>query len=148
MSQDSVIMLIRQIYSALPVDTKRMPDEISGLSFAQICLLVELFELERMSHEPLSLSALAQETGFSKPAVCATLKKLRSTGYVQMQMDDSDNRRKEISLTRGAWEIESKAEQYISKLDYTLCKGISPNDLQIMKKALTAVLQNVRNARL
>lgn len=146
MSKTHVVALLRQISNALPGDTEKRPDEISELSLAQIYLLGELFQLERTGREPPSLSALSRETGFSKAAVCATLKKLRTGGWVRMQMDDADNRRKEISPTREAWRLEPCITQYLSELDRALCTGISEKDLKTTEQALQVILQNAKNS--
>ena len=74
MPQDLVLVLLRHISNAVPLDARQMPEEISELTLAQACLLAELFELDGSGKEPLSLSVLAQKTGFSKATVCATLK--------------------------------------------------------------------------
>ena len=142
--QKGVIALLRQVSSSLPGETEKLPKEISELSLAQIYLLGGLFELERAGREPLSLSALSREAGFSKATVCATLKKLRKAGFVQMQMDDADNRRKEITLTQRAWQVEPCITQYISALDRALCAGISPNDLKTTEQSLQVILQNAK----
>lgn len=146
MTQNYVVMLLRQISSSLPGDAKKTPDEISGMSFAQVCLLCELFELERTGHEPPSLSILARETGFSKATVCAALKKLREAGFIQMQIDDTDNRRKEITLTPRAWKAEGSITQYISALSRELCAGIPQKDLQAMEQSLLVILQNTKKS--
>lgn len=146
MSENYLIILLRQISSSLPGNTEKIPQEISNLSFAQICLLGELFELERAGCEPLSLSLLSREAGFSKATICAILKKLRQGGFVQMQMDDEDNRRKEITLTQRAREVEDSIIQYISDLDHTLCAGISPEDLETTEKSLQVILQNAKKS--
>lgn len=146
MSENYLVVLLRQISSSLPGNTEKIPQEIAGLSFAQICLLGELFELERAGCESLSLSLLSREAGFSKATVCAILKKLRKAGFVHMQMDDTDNRRKEITLTQRAREIEDSVTQYISALDHTLCAGISPEDLETTEKSLQVILQNAKKS--
>lgn len=147
MSQDFVVTLLRQINSSLSVDARKVPDEIPGLSFAQIYLLSKLFELDKIENQPISLSDLAQETGFSKATVCATLKKLRRSGYIQTQMDDADNRRKEIVLTRKAWQATTSIAQYISSFNHALCVGIPQKDLQTTEKSLRMVLQNAKKVR-
>lgn len=146
MQKNHVVALLRQISSSLPGDTEKRPDEISELSLAQIYLLGELFQLERTGREPLSLSTLSRENGFSKATVCATLKKLRKGGFVRMQTDDADNRRKEISLTQEAWQLEPYITRYISALDRTLCAGISSKDLKTMEQSLQVILQNTKNS--
>ena len=146
MQKNHVVALLRQISSSLPGDTEKRPGEISELSLAQIYLLNELFQLERTGRESLSLSALSRENGFSKATVCATLKKLRKGGFVRMQTDDADNRRKEISLTQEAWQLEPYITQYISELDRTLCAGISSKDLKTMEQSLQVILQNTKNS--
>ena len=144
--ENYVVALLRQINSSLPGDTEKRPEEISELSLAQIYLLGELFQVERTGREPLSLSELSRENGFSKATVCATLKKLRKGGFVRMQTDDSDNRRKEISLTQRAWQLEPYITQYISALDRALCAGISSKDLKNMEQSLQTILQNTKNS--
>lgn len=144
--KNHVVALLRQIGSSLPGDAEKRPDEISELSLAQIYLLGELFQLERTGRKSLSLSTLSRENGFSKATVCATLKKLRKGGFVRMQTDDADNRRKEISLTQEAWQLEPYITQYISALDHTLCAGISLKDLKTMEQSLQVILQNTKNS--
>ena len=146
MSQNGMVILLRQISNSLPGAAVEIPNEISELSFAQIYLLNELFEREKSGGEPLLLSALSRETGFSKATICATLKKLRKGGYVQMQMDDADNRRKEITLTPQAWEVESTITQYISALDQALCAGLSGEELENMGRSLQVMLCNVKKS--
>ena len=148
MPQDHVVKLLRQINSALPGDAGNRPDDIAHLSFAQIYLLGELFERERTGREPLSLTALSKETGFSKATVCATLKKLRNGGFVNMQMDDADNRRKPITLTQRAWDAQPSVTQYISALDRALCAGISSKDRETMERSLQVILHNTKNAEI
>ena len=148
MPQDHVVKLLRQINSALPGDAGNRPDDIAHLSFAQIYLLGELFEWERTGREPLSLTALSKETGFSKATVCATLKKLRNGGFVNMQMDDADNRRKPITLTQRAWDAQPSVTQYISALDRALCAGISSKDRKTMERSLQVILHNTKNAEI
>ena len=142
MPQNDLVKLLRQISSSLPGDAGTVSQEISGLSFAQIYLLGELFELERTGREPLSLSVLSRETGFSKATVCATLKKLRKGGLIRTQI----NRRKEITLTQRAWDVEESITQYISALDRALCAGISSTDLGTMMQSLRVILQNARKS--
>ena len=142
MPQNDLVKLLRQISSSLPGDAGTVPQEISGLSFAQIYLLGELFELERTGREPLSLSVLSRETGFSKATVCATLKKLRKGGLIRTQI----NRREEITLTQRAWDVEESITQYISALDRALCAGISSTDLGTMMQSLRVILQNARKS--
>lgn len=81
MPQNCVIALLRQISGSLPGDSPKLPNQISELSFAQVYLLAKLFELSKARNGPLSLSALAQATGFSKASVCTALKKLRRAGF-------------------------------------------------------------------
>ena len=148
MSQNYVVMLLRRVSNALPGDTEKLPDEISELSFGQIYLLGELFALEREGRESMSLSVLSRKTGFSKATVCATLKKLRNGGFVNMQMDDADNRRKPITLTQRAWDAQPSVTQYISALDRALCAGISSKDRETMERSLQVILHNTKNAEI
>ena len=142
--QNDIVLLLRQISSSLPGDAETIPDELSGLSFPQIYLLGELFDLERTGHEPVSLSALSKAIGFSKATICTTLKKLRQGGLIQVQTDAADNRRKEITLTQQARNREPCVTQYIAALDRTLCAGISSQDLQTMEQSLQMILRNTK----
>ena len=145
MSQDLDIMLIRQINGALTAGTEAMPDKISDLSFSQMCLLAELFELNEREECPMSLSLLAREIGFSKATICSTLKGLRKSGYVKMWTDDSDSRRKEIALTEKAFSVRSEVNDYISTLNGRLFSGIPEGDLQSLKNSLHIILRNAKN---
>ena len=95
----------------------------------------------------LSLSALARESRFSKATVCAALKGLRRWGYIEMQMDDQDHRRKQIVLTERARAAETDIKQYISAFHRALCAGIPEEDLRDFEKTLRMILQNVKNVR-
>ena len=147
MRSDTVVMLLRQINSALPADNRVLPERISALSLSQIYLLDELYTMTQKRAEPMSLSTLARESGFSKATICATLKGLRKSGYVKMEMDHVDNRRKDIILTERAREVEPDIRQYIAEFNHAICKGISEQELQSFEKALRTVLQNARDVR-
>lgn len=147
MTQNAVVMLLRQINSLLPADNRMLPQRISALSLSQVYLLGELYAMARKRYETLSLSSLARESGFSKATICATLKGLRKLGYVKMRMDNADNRRKDIILTERAREIEPDVRQYIAEFNRAVCKGIPEQELQSFERYLRTVLQNVRGVR-
>lgn len=147
MSQDLVVVLLRQINNSLPADIKKIPNMNSDLSFAQIYLLKGLYDHGEMGVKPASLSALSREAGFSKATVCAALKKLRKNGYIQMKICVQDNRRKEIFLTKKAVESRSDVTQFISTLDQILCEGIPQKDLEIMLKSLWIILENEKKLK-
>ena len=148
MAQSFIIMLIRQINGLLSADSGELPDTVSGLSISQVHLLGELYELEERGRLPMSLSALAQETGFSKAATCAALKGLRKAGYIRVWIDRADNRRKEIALTGQAQAVKEEVAGYISARSRSLCAGIPETELQNLERCLQVVLQNARDARL
>ena len=147
MKSDTVVMLLRQINSALSTDNRMLPERISALSLSQIYLLDELYTMAQKRYKILSLSGLAQESGFSKATICVTLKGLRKLGYVKMQIDNVDSRRKDIILTERAREVEPDIRQYIAEFNHAICKGIPEQGLQSFEKALRTVLQNARNVR-
>lgn len=147
MKQDSVVMLLRQINSSLQVDNRMLPERISALSLPQLYLLDELYTMAQKRYKTLSLSAMARDYGFSKATICATLKSLRRSGYIKMQIDNADNRRKEIILTERAQMVKPDVRQYIAEFNHAICKGIPDQELQCFEKSLRMVLQNARDVR-
>lgn len=147
MPQDFVIMLLRQINSSLPADNRMLPKRISALTLSQIYLLDELYAMSENECGIVSLSSLARESGFSKSTVCTTLKCLRKSGYIKMQMDNEDNRRKEIVLTEQARAVEPDVKQYVNEFNHALCAGIPEEEFENLEKALRTVLQNARSFR-
>lgn len=140
-------MLLRQINSAFPIDSRTVPERISTLSLSQMYLLDELYAMAQNGYETLSLSALTQDLGFSKATISATLKVLRKLGYINMQIDNDDNRRKKIILTERAQEVKPDVQQYVADFNRGICKGISGRELRSFEKTLSMVLQNMRDIR-
>lgn len=147
MSQELVAALLRKIGNTMPSDIRDAPDHIPGLSLAQVCLLAELYQLERTEKEPPSLSVLARNTGLSKATICMTLKELRRSGYITARTNDTDNRRKELILTERAWAAEDQVRRLVCTFDQALCRGIPEADLHTTARSLEVILQNVKELR-
>lgn len=147
MSQDFVIKLLRQINGSMPSDNKMLPEKISSLTFAQIYLLAELYKMTEKGHAVISLSKLADKSGFSKSTVCAMLKCLRMLGYIQMQTDRADNRRKAIVLTQRAQAAKADVKQCVCEFNNTLCAGIPEEELHKLEDLLQIILKNVKRTR-
>ena len=146
MTKDFVLRLLRQIIGVLSlynnVPWKKIPD----LTLAQISLLNEIFDLTDMSHDQLSLSELSIAIGSSKATVCSMLKTLKRAGYIHMDTDLKDNRRKIILITDKALTAKADIKQCISQANDTICQGISEHDLQVTQQALKTMTANAKKS--
>lgn len=109
---------------------------------AQVFMLNEMFSIEQ--DKRLCASDLSVRMGFSRATVSSTLKQLRKKGYIQMDMDAADNRKKPIVLTPKAYSKKSVVVQYMDDLTKCLCKGVPKHDLECMEQTLKTFLVNVQ----
>lgn len=143
MKSNRVLRLLRRINSLLPSGIGSC-DSLCGLTLSQVCMLGEVLEKPRGE---LSVSAISRETGFSKSSVCATLKSLRQLGYVEMDMDGQDNRRKEILPTEKAEAVRADVLRYLDAFGEELCSGLADGDRETLERSLAVVAGNVGRMR-
>lgn len=141
MANDDILLMLKQI----EVFLQHSGDEITGdkeMTFAQAAMLYELLLIEK-ERTPYS-SYIQEKTGFSRAYISDALKRLKTNGYITMNADPRDKRKRYILLTSKGYDSEQKVYDIIKNLSDRLCKGISEKELSCTKKTLQAMLTNMR----
>ena len=86
---------------------------------------------------------LHKQFGISKPAISSTLKGLKKKGYLEMVVNEEDDRKKQIVLTPKAYAIKKQIDLGLSQQQTRLCQGISQQRLKLLEKDLTTMLCNM-----
>lgn len=120
---------------------------ISDLKYTQIFLLNEMLEMREREENALSLTALSRRTGFAKASLSSALKILRKAGYVDMVMDNKDNRRKTIFLTQKTEDAVPEIKQYLYDVSRLLCEGIGVKELETLEQSLDKISENIEGIR-
>lgn len=94
--------------------------------------------------EPIYAVDLHEALGVSKPTISATLTALREKGYVQLEGNPEDDRKKQILLTDKAVAMGEKLDASLQWQERQLCRGISSQRLKNLEEDLTMMLANVR----
>lgn len=147
MKDDFSIMLLRQINGLLGFYHNRHLEKISGLTFSQIFLLYETFAMADQEKKGFTLSTLVAETGFTKSTVCSTLRALKEAGYIKMNVDRLDNRRKKIFLTPKAEAAREEVKDFVEEVNVSLRQGISDQEMEVLERSLQKILDNIKMTR-
>lgn len=94
--------------------------------------------------EPIYSVDLHEALGISKSTISATLTVLREKGYVQLEDNPEDDRKKQILLTDKAVAMGEKLDASLQWQERQLCRGISSQCLKNLEDDLTMMLANVR----
>ena len=114
----SLLLTLRQINICLGLyENEQLSD--SGMTFAQVFLLNEIFSME-----------LCERVGFARSSISRTLKELRKNGYVRMRMDQADNRKKRVFLTPKAYVARRSVQEYMENLNRCLVREIPEGSLE------------------
>jgi len=99
-----------------------------------------------LSQKPRVLYAtdIHMTLGISKATISAILKSLKKKGYLIMEEDARDDRRKRLVLTEKALEMQPEIEAALRKRGESMCKGISKEELMITEQVLCRMLENLK----
>lgn len=84
------------------------------------------------------------ELGISKAAVSSLLKALRRNGYLRMESDPEDDRRKQITLSEKAYEVEKRIRESLKERQACLCRNISEQNLDMLETCLKRMIANIK----
>lgn len=143
MSQDYLVEVLYQIGCRLASYGNKIGND-TGLSFSQAFLLYEMLEWSAETDGSLSISSIAKKTGFSKSSVCNTVQALKRTGYLTKNINNIDNRRKEIVLTDKALSSHPQIIEQIQKVDKQLFGGIPQQERNALKGILFQLAENMQ----
>lgn len=82
--------------------------------------------------------------GISRVSVSVNLNNLRKKGYLTMEEDFRDERRKRITLTKKAWQMQGEIERILKKREDCLCEGIPQEDLKLFEDVLNRMILNLK----
>ncbi len=86
---------------------------------------------------------LEKELHLKKSTVSGVLKRMEEKGFIKLQSDDDDGRRKIITLTPKSKEIDEKMEENFRYVEGELLTGIDEEDIEITKRTLLKMLDNI-----
>lgn len=138
--EQNIVILLRQLHAALEQCAKEQL-ESCNLSPSQGLILGYLFSKSGESVYSVDLHA---HLCLSKSAISAELKKLRGSGYLQLLENPGDDRKKRIVLTEKALQIRKVIDEGLHKREELICRGIDKESIEITRKCLFAMRDNVR----
>ena len=89
---------------------------------------------------------LHEQFGISKSAVSVLLKGMRQKGYLKIEVNPKDDRKKAIVLTPKAMGMQEQLNICLEKQQELLCKKISQEDMKIIERGLDIMTRNMRPA--
>ena len=94
--------------------------------------------------EPIYAVDLHETLGVSKSAISATLTALREKGYVQLEGNPEDDRKKRIVLTEKADGIRKILGEALRKREESICRGIPAESVESTRKCLLLMRANMK----
>lgn len=99
--------------------------------------------LNNMPDEELTQKAIEQHFNLQHPTVSGILKRLEKNGFITTSVNKTDRRVKDIFLTEKARKIEEIARQDKKKMEETLVKGMTEEEVETLRTLLKKVLNNM-----
>ena len=140
MSEKRIVLLLKQLNISLDQYGREMMRQ-GDTTPSQTFMLDHL-----MSGGPRKLYAtnIHAELGISKAAISTLLKSLKKKGYLDMEADPGDDRRKRIILTEKACEAGKRVEKDLESQWTRLCEGFTRQELTMTENILERMLTNIR----
>lgn len=98
MHDGNILLLLRQINICLGLYENEAL-AANGMTFAQVFLMNVIFSMDAPR---ICSTDLSEKVGFTRSSISRTLKELKKSGYIKVEMDEKDNRKKHIILTQKA----------------------------------------------
>lgn len=132
--------LLKQMKVALEQNRKENMDDLD-ITPSQCFMLRYLLTLDRSE---MYAADIFKRLGISRVSVSVILKGLRQKGYLTMEEDFRDERRKKISLTKKAYEAQGEIERVLKEREDCLCEGIPQEDLKLFEDVLNRMILNLK----
>ncbi len=140
MTDELMILLLKRLNISLGIWNQERMDQVD-ITPAQSLMLGELLDRKE---EKICSTDISFSTGFSKATISSVLKTLKKKGYLTMEDDQKDNRRKYIVLTKKAYEAEAVTKRLVSEGQERLCSGIPKDELKKTEEILRKMLANLQ----
>ena len=95
-----------------------------------------------------TITELANDLGFTLPAVTIAIGGLEKKGYVRRESVEYDARLKKVILTEQGIESHEKIEAIIGCLNHRMIQGIEDDDLQVFLRVADQIRRNVEKEKL
>ncbi|HIZ56539.1 MAG TPA: MarR family winged helix-turn-helix transcriptional regulator [Firmicutes bacterium] len=141
--QRNLIWTLKQLNLFLEQYSREQMKDM-GLSLTQG---ITLHYLLSQKGQVIYASDLHTALGISKSAISVTLKTLKQKGYLRMIENPSDDRKKQIILTRRADKMEKKITSSLLKQQKYLCEKIPQQDLERLENDLNIMLCTMKKAQ-
>ena len=139
MSQN-MMWILKQLYLAMEQYGK-MQTRHTDLTPTQATLLYYLLTHKEQENHVIKLHTAL---GISNASISATLKALRRNGYLCMEEDPSDDRKKQIILTQKAYDAEPRIGAGLAAQQKRMCNQISAPRLLQLAEDLEQMLRNLK----
>ena len=115
---------------------KRVQD--MGLTTAQFCVLVRLYE-----QEGITQTELAQRLFIETPTLVRTLDKMESTGLIERRRDPKDRRAYHLYLRPKGLELKEFVEKVGQEVHEIATQGLTAEEFDLLKQALYKIWTNL-----
>ena len=110
-----------------------------GLRPVEVDILVFLHREKSID----TAKGIIQMKHLSKAHISKSIDNLRSRGYIQLNEDENDHRIWHISLTERSKEVIRQVTDIYAECREIMQRGISPEELEIVKKVISKMNQNI-----
>lgn len=140
MNEIKIGCLLRQVNAGLIQYGKACMEELD-LTPAQGTMLKCLLSKNKKEYY---LTDICAEAKLSKSTGSVMLKALRKKGYLQVNSDSADDRRKKVVLTQKAYEMQNIIEEDMKKRSEYIYKDISEKELSELENTLSKIVFNLK----
>lgn len=134
---DFVFLLSKELKRSLD---EKLENENIGFAQVQTLMMLKILEQE----DDLNVDRLARELNLNKSNVSRNISKLEETGFIVVECDRSDNRKKTISISKSAnTEIEG-FKKTLTEVSEKMLKGIDQEKVDITMECLNQAIMNLR----
>lgn len=113
-----------------------------GVSSGQWRSLRVLWEEDGLTQRELSL-----RVGNSEATTVAILRTLERNRFILRKQDLQDRRKTRIHLTPKARRLRAKLLPFVNEVNDLACHGVPPEDLEVARRVLVQMYQNLSEAR-
>lgn len=138
--ENNLVLLLRQLSLSLKQYGR---DQMKSLEISPSQTLVLDYLFSRRGHA-IYATELHEKFGISKSAISSTLKGLRQKGYLEMESNPEDDRKKQLVLTPKAYAIEKQINAGLEEQQKRLCREIPKEHLEILENGLRTMVVNLK----
>ncbi len=126
----------------------RLDEELKdrNLGQGQILTLMTLFRLKEK--DEIDQDVLSKEMGINKANTSRNLAKLKQNGFIEINQNPTDQRRKQVVLTPKAYEEMFNIEKILREIHKEMIKGLDEESLTNTLNTLNKMKNNLSDKKL